>query len=315
MDFNRDAELDTSQVEDLRGSGGGGGGLGGRVAIGGGGVSIVGVILYLLMSQLGGGGGSSLPDMTQLGSGFDQLQSGQQVDDNTLKNSCKTGQDASDRRDCEAVAVINSLQSFWSAKLGRQYRPADTRFFRGSVRTDGCGGATSASGPFYCPADGKVYIDLDFYDELEQQFHAEGGRFARAYVLAHEYGHHVQNLIGTPSKARSMAAATGPTGSSVRLELQADCYAGVWANHAATTTDKSGHTLISGISQDDINAALDTAEKIGDDNIQSEIAHQQVDQSQFTHGSSAQRQKWLTRGLSTGDTKQCDTISRGVNLG
>jgi uncharacterized protein len=148
---------------------------------------------------------------------------------------------------------------------------------------------------------------------LQTRFGAKGGLFARAYVLAHEYGHHVQDLIGTSDRVRSNVA--GPTSGSVRLELQADCYAGVWANHATQTTAASGKPLIENITQDDINAGLDTAERIGDDFIQSQIAGQQVNQSQFTHGSSTQREKWLTTGLQTGDPKQCDTFSRGVNLG
>lgn len=311
MDFNEDADLDTSQVQDLRGSGGGS--LGGRVAIGGGGVGIVGLVIYFLLAQLGGpsvvGGGQP--------SELDNVRAGQSTGSESLAEKCRTGRDVANNTDCEAVAVINSVQSFWSsyfARSGSKYVPAKTVFFDGSVRTDGCGGATSDTGPFYCPADRRVYIDLSFYRELQTRFHAKGGPFARAYVLAHEYGHHVQNLIGT-NKVAARAGATGASSGSVRLELQADCYAGVWANHATQTTTTSGAPLIENISRDDIAAGVDTAERIGDDYIQSQIAGQRVDRSQFTHGSSAQREKWLTTGLSTGDPKQCDTFSRGVNLG
>jgi predicted metalloprotease len=311
VDINPDAELDTSQVEDLRGSSGGGG-LGGRVAIGGGGVSVVGLLIYFLLSQLGGG---ALPQQLPQAGGFSDVQSGQQVDNDSLKQKCQVGRDAANNLDCEAVAVINSIQSYWAsefAKSGSKYVPATTRFFNGSVST-GCGAASSDSGPFYCPADRRVYIDLSFYQELQTRFGAQGGPFARAYVLAHEYGHHVQDLIGTSDRVRGSAA--GPTSGSVRLELQADCYAGVWANHATQTTTASGQPLIENINEADIDAGLDTAERIGDDFIQSQIAGQRVDQGQFTHGSSAQREKWLTTGLRSGDPKQCDTFSRGVNLG
>jgi uncharacterized protein len=309
VDINPDADLDTSQVEDLRGSSGG---LGGRVVVGGGGISLVGLLIYFLLSQLGGGG---LPQGLPQAGGFGDVQSGQQVDDDTIQQTCRTGRDAATNRDCEAVAFVNSVQSYWStqfAQSGSKYLPATTRFFRGGVST-GCGAASSETGPFYCPEDRKVYIDLDFYEELQTRFGARGGPFARAYVLAHEYGHHVQNLIGTNSRVR--AGATGPTSGSVRLELQADCYAGVWANHATQTRTASGKPLIENVSQDDINAGLDTAERIGDDYIQSQIAGQRVNETQFTHGTSAQREKWLSKGLSTGDPKQCDTFSRGVDLG
>jgi hypothetical protein len=316
VDINPDADLDTSQVEDLRGSGGGGGGggLGGRVAIGGGGVSLVGLVIFFLLSQLGGGGGGLPQGLPQIG-GFDDVQSGQQADNESLAQKCRTGRDTTQNSDCEAVAFINSIQSYWTSQFtqaGSRYTPANTRFFAGQVST-ACGAASSDSGPFYCPGDRRVYIDLSFYQELQSRFGAQGGPFARAYVLAHEYGHHVQDLLGTNSKVK--AGATGATSGSVRLELQADCYAGVWANHAQQAQTASGQPLIENISQSDIDAGLDTAERIGDDFIQSQIAGQRVDQSQFTHGSSAQREKWLLTGLRTGDPGQCDTFARGVGLG
>ncbi|WP_028924389.1 KPN_02809 family neutral zinc metallopeptidase [Pseudonocardia acaciae] len=309
MDINPDAELDTSQVEDIRGSGGG---VGGRVAIGGGGVGLVGLLIYFLVAQLGGAGvvPQGLPQAGDLGG----VRSGQQVDSDGIRGECRTGRDTA-ALDCEAVAVINSIQSFWStqfARSGSKYVPANTRFFNGSVST-ACGPATSDTGPFYCPGDRKIYIDLSFYRELQTRFGAQGGLFARSYVLAHEYGHHIQNLIGTSSRVRGNAA--GPTSGSVRLELQADCYAGVWANHATQTKSASGKPIIENISRQDVEAGLDTAGRIGDDFIQSQIAGQQVNQSRFTHGSSAQRRKWLTAGLSTGDTKQCNTFAPGVDLG
>ncbi len=308
MEFDESGQLDTSQVDDLRGSSGGGG-VGGRVAIGGGGLGIIGLILYFLISQLGGSG-FSLPS-----GGISQLPAGQQADNTTLSERCRTGADANTQLDCEAVAFINSTQAYWSdvfARSGRTYRPAQTNFFSGGVNT-ACGGATSAVGPFYCPADQEVYIDLGFYQELEQRFGAQGGPFSRAYVLAHEYGHHVQNLLGISSQVRQ--GETGPTSGAVRLELQADCFAGVWANNASTTPGPSGRPLITQVSEADIRAALDTAARIGDDFIQSQLGGRRVDESQFTHGSSAQREKWFLTGYQTGDPARCDTFARGVDLG
>jgi uncharacterized protein len=179
-------------------------------------------------------------------------------------------------------------------------------FFSGSTDT-GCGAASSGMGPFYCPADKLVYIDLTFYDDLKTRFGAQGGTFVDAYVLAHEYGHHVQDLLGTESKVQ--AGVTGAKSGSVRLELQADCYAGTWAHSAETTPDASGHPLVSDITQDDINRALDTAGRIGDDYIERNLGGGTVDPNSFTHGTSAQRQRWFLTGYRTGDPNACDTFS------
>jgi uncharacterized protein len=308
MRFDENAQLDTSQIDDLRGSGGGGGGLGGRVAIGGGGLGVVGLILFFLLSQLGGGTGIDLGGLTG-------LEQGQSADTSQAASTCRTGGQANTELDCEVVAVVNSLDGYWSdafARSGITYQPPRTNFFSGGVRT-GCGSASSAVGPFYCPADNEVYIDLSFFRELETRFGAEGGPFARAYVIAHEYGHHIQALLGTSERVRP--DETGPTSGSVRLELQADCYAGVWANHAESVPTASGQPLIRDVTRDDVAAALDTAARIGDDYIQSQLGGGQVDESQFSHGSSAQRERWYTTGYETGDPTRCDTFARGVNLG
>jgi predicted metalloprotease len=151
-----------------------------------------------------------------------------------------------------------------------------------------------------------VYIDLGFFDTLEQQFGAEGGLFVDAYVLAHEYGHHVQDILGTNQQVTP--GETGPTSGSVRLELQADCFAGVWANHAETVPDESGQPLITEITQDDIDRALDAASRIGDDYIQSNLGGGGVDPGSFTHGTSAERERWFSTGYSSGDPNQCDTF-------
>ncbi|WP_285505130.1 neutral zinc metallopeptidase [Actinokineospora sp. NBRC 105648] len=299
MEFDDDVALDTSQVQDTRGSGGGGG-LGGRVALGGGGLGIVGFILYFVLSQLGG-----VPASVPLNT--DNVGSGQAVSNTDLAKDCRTGKDANTKDDCALVAVINSIQGYWTdefARSGSTYRQAPTNFFSGSVNT-GCGGATADVGPFYCPADKEVYIDLTFFKELQTRFGAQGGTFAEAYVLAHEYGHHVQNLLGTSDKVRP---GSGANSDSVRLELQADCYAGVWANHATTVPTSSGKPLIKSITQDDVNRALDVASRIGDDFIQQNLGGGRVDESQFTHGSSEQREKWFTAGINSGNPAQCDTF-------
>jgi len=298
--FNEDAGLDTSQIEDLRS----GGGLGSRVALGGGGVGVVGVIVYLLVSLLGGGDvGGGLPS-----GGLGGVGSGQQADNAELERECRTGADANENQDCRVVAVVNSVQAYWQdqfARSGLTYRVSPTNFFRGQVST-ACGGATSAVGPFYCPADREVYIDLGFFDELRNRFNVQGGSFVEAYVLAHEYGHHVQNLLGTSDKVDPRD--TGPTSGTVRLELQADCYAGVWAHHATTVPTANGQPLIVELTQQDIADAQDAAARIGDDYIQSELGGGRVNPDAFTHGSSAQRQKWFGVGFQSGDPARCNTF-------
>jgi uncharacterized protein len=320
VEIDPDADLDTSQVEDLRDSSGdGGGGFGGgRMALGGGGLGLVILVIYLLLSHGGGGstGGSQsglggLNGLPEIGGGPSSVQQGEAAE--RLKQKCATGQSAT-ALDCEAVAFINSIQNYWTTQLARSgtpYRPVSTIFFTNSVST-GCGEASSDTGPFYCPADKKVYIDLSFYKELETRFGTQGGLFPRAYVLAHEYGHHVQDLLGTEQRVRTRS---GPNSDSVKLELQADCYAGVWANHATQTRTASGKPLIENITAEDKKAGLDTASRIGDDFIQTHLGSGRVNKNQFTHGSSAQREKWLTVGLTTGNPAQCDTFSPGVNLG
>jgi predicted metalloprotease len=285
--------LDTSQVQDARGF------PGGRVAIGGGG--LIGLILALLLglNQLGSGGSgnSAFP-------GMDQIQG----DNSTLQEECKTGEDANTKQDCRVVAVVNSVQELWSTELpkhGVQYSEAPTHLFTGAAQT-GCGQATSEVGPFYCPRDGTVYIDLDFYHELQSRFGAKGGPFAQAYVLAHEYGHHVQDLLGTIDRASS--DRQGASSASVRLELQADCYAGIWANHATTTPGPDGSPLIEQLTREDIDDGLNAAAAIGDDRIQQQ-AQGRVNPETWTHGSSAERQRWFLNGYQSGELERCDTFS------
>jgi uncharacterized protein len=296
MRYRRNVELDPSQVEDRRGQGRMGGLPGGGLAVGGGGLGVVGIVIYVLISVLSGGSGLRGP----LGN-LDGTTVSQAPPSQVLRDQCSTGADANRRADCRIVADVNSVQAFWSDELaaaGKTYAPADTVFFTGSTDT-GCGAASTDVGPFYCPSDKHVYIDLGFFDELRTRFGARGGPFAQAYVLAHEYGHHVQDLLGVLGRASS---ATGATGGSVRTELQADCYAGVWANHAVQT----GYVV--NLTETDVADALDAAAAVGDDRIQSETQGQ-VNPETWTHGSSAQRQHWFGVGYRTGRPNACDTFS------
>jgi predicted metalloprotease len=174
--------------------------------------------------------------------------------------------------------------------------------FDGSVNT-GCGPATSAVGPFYCPADHRVYLELGFFKTLQTKLGARGGNFAEAYVVAHEYGHHIQNLYGILDRIKTRQ---GPTSDSVRSELQADCLAGIWTNHATTVPDKSGRPLIQGLTQDDIARGLDAAAAVGDDRIQQQTQGR-VSPENFSHGTAEQRTRWFKTGLDSGDLTACDT--------
>ncbi|MGY1831851.1 neutral zinc metallopeptidase [Geodermatophilus sp. SYSU D01180] len=301
MRYREGGDLDTSSIQDRRGRGGGlGGGRG--LAVGGGGIGLVGLLVIVLFQVLGGGGSAG----AGLGALSGGLGAGETADNSALEQSCDDSGDANTSVECAVVADVDSIQDYWSQALGADYVPTDTVFFSTEVQTQ-CGGATSGSGPFYCPADQLVYIDLTFFDTLRSQFGAEGGAFPNAYVLAHEYGHHVQNLLG--ANRQVTPGETGPTSGTVRLELQADCYAGVWANHAETVPDESGAPLIAEITRDDVDRALDTAGRIGDDFIQENLGGGTVDQDTFTHGSSEQRRRWFLTGYETGDPRQCDTFS------
>jgi len=226
MDLNPDAQVDTSQIEDQRGSGGRGGGLGGMIPIGGGGGrgGLIGLVVTVVLVLLGGGFGAS----QLLGGGG----GGGQTDNGNLNQECSSANpNRLQNLDCRNALYVNSIQNFWQGELpqafGQQYRPADTVFFAQQTNT-GCGPADSGMGPFYCPPDTKVYIDLTFYKELTDRFGAKG-EFAQPYVLAHEYGHHVQDLVGTEAKMRQ-AQQRDPGNAnrySVALGLQADCYSGV----------------------------------------------------------------------------------------
>jgi predicted metalloprotease len=292
MRFRRGARLDPGQVRDIRGRGGG-------LALGGGGLGLTGLIIYLLVSLLSGGGG--LGQLAPL----DDRSVGRGDTPSSISQDCRTGEDANRRQDCRIVAVVNSVQKFWDGvftRSNRRYSYADTVFFTDQVQT-GCGVASSQVGPFYCPVDKLVYIDLGFFDELQSRFGVGAAPFTQAYVIAHEYGHHVQDQLGVLDAIRG--DRQGPESKAVRSELQADCYAGVWAAHAVETG------LIEELTQADINAGLAAAAAIGDDRIQ-ERTQGQVNPETWTHGSSEQRRRWFSRGYENGRPPACDTFSGSI---
>jgi uncharacterized protein len=288
MRFRPNARLDPSQVEDVRGRRMGGGGI----AAGGGGLGLVGLLIYIAIQLLSNGqaGGALGP--------LDGSTVATQPPGQVLGSDCQTGADANTREDCRIVGYINSIQSYWG-KTVKNYTISKTVFFTGSTDT-GCGAASTDVGPFYCPVDKKVYIDLGFLDELGTKFGASTGPLAQAYVLAHEYGHHVQDITGILDRIGS--DRQGARSASVKTELQADCFAGVWANHAQQTG------YLTKVTPADVKDALSAAAAVGDDRIQQETQGR-VNPETWTHGSSAQREQWFTTGWQTGDPNRCNTFA------
>jgi predicted metalloprotease len=288
MPFNSKSQLDSSQVEDRRGRR-----MGTNVAIGGGGIGLVILIIALLT-------GVNLNDLLGVPSQGPSASIDNTSVINNLADKCQTGADANTQQDCQIVGFVNSIQAFWTDEFssqGAEYTPAKTVLFSGS--TDGaCGYASAAVGPFYCPNDQQVYLDLSFFEELQTRFGAQGGAFAVAYVLAHEYGHHIQDLTGVLD-ASGNSGATGPQSASVQTELQADCLAGVWMFHATETGYLTQPT------DAEIAQSLDAAASVGDDRIQN-MTQGYVSPESWTHGSSEQRQQALMAGLQSGDFNSCD---------
>jgi predicted metalloprotease len=287
MTFNEGMQIDTSTA-----SSSGGGGL--RMAVGGGVGGLVIILLALFFGVDPGGivTQQSMDTRDDVAPGFDLGQ-------------CRTGADANRYVQCRVVATGNSVDAVWH-RLMRNYTRPRMRLFTGEVNT-GCGPATTAVGPFYCPVDQTAYFDTDFFKELVQRFGSSGGPFAQEYVVAHEYGHHVQQLQGI--LGRSQQGAQGAGGNGVRTELQADCYAGIWAHYASTVKQQStGVPYLEPLSDKDIADALSAAASVGDDRIQ-KTSTGRVNPESWTHGSSEQRQHWFTVGYQSGDPNKCDTFS------
>ncbi|MDF7774661.1 zinc metallopeptidase [Sphingomonas sp. AOB5] len=279
----------TEHARDLGSGGGGGGGFG---------------LLGLLPLLLGRGGGIGtiviigIIAFVMFSGGLGNLTGGGQPGSQTAGTSGSGACSTTERR--FACQVMTSTETTWDAlfqQAGKRYQPATINFFTGNVQS-GCGAASSAVGPFYCPSDNGVYLDTAFFDELSQRFGAKGD-FAQAYVIAHEIGHHIQTLLGTSEQVRRMQAQSSEADGnalSVRLELQADCFAGVWA---ARNRDR--------LQAGDIEEGMTAANAIGDDTLQKQ-SRGGVHPETFTHGTSAQRMEWLRRGLESGDPGQCDTF-------
>ena len=298
MSFNDNVTLDTSQVR----SGGGGGAPGGMVVGGG----IGGIILLILALIFGinpgdvtGGGTTTAQD--QVEAGGDQSSE--------AFAACKTGADANENTECRVIGTVNSVQAFWAGELprfGKEWQDTTTVLYSGATQS-ACGTASNQVGPFYCPLDKSVYIDADFFQILEQQFGSSAGPLAQEYVVAHEYGHALQDQLGLLDRAQQ--DPQGAESGAVRIELMADCLGGVWANHATTVEDEdTGQPFLKPLTEQDIKDALSAASAVGDDSIQ-EKTQGRVTPENWTHGSSAARQRWFLQGFKTGDLNQCDTFA------
>jgi predicted metalloprotease len=302
MSFNDNVRLDTSQV----GSGGGGGGAPGGMVVGGGLGGLILLIIALIFginpSDLPGGGGTTQggPDTSQVDPGGSQ--------GSAAFAECKTGADANKNVECRVIGTVNSVNAYWGAELpryGKKWQDTKTILYRGSTQSQ-CGTASNQVGPFYCPLDKLVYIDASFFDLLTQRFGADSGALAQEYVVAHEYGHALQDQLGLLGRAQQ--DPQGPQSGAVRTELMADCLGGVWAKHASETKDASGQTFLKPLTETDIKSALSAAAAVGDDQIQQKTQGR-VTPENWTHGSADARQRWFLQGYKTGDLNQCDTFS------
>jgi predicted metalloprotease len=292
MSFNDDTRIDSSKVKRA--------GRGRTTGIAAGGVGIVGVIVVALISQFTG------VDLSGLVGGG-QVGPAQQIEGESLEG-CSTGADANASIDCRMAGAADSLDTYWATaapEVGIQgYASPEFFLFTSSVDT-GCGGATSATGPFYCPPDRALYVDTDFFDQLREQFGASAGPLAQMYVVGHEWGHHVQQLSGAFDRADR--SQTGPGSDTIRLEVQADCYAGAWVGSATTIQNEYGETFLEPVTREQVADALDAAAAVGDDRIQ-EASGGRVDPDTWTHGSAEQRTRWFEAGRA-GCPTACDTFS------
>lgn len=281
MDFKSDASIESGSVVS-----GGGGGRGGGLAIGGIGGVIIAIIAALLGLNpgdvMGGGSGSPADQPTQ------------------AATECRTGADVQRNPDCRWRAYMSSLTDYWGQTLNG-FEPTTMQTFSGQVRT-ACGTASSQVGPFYCPGDQRIFVDTNFTKQLLEQLGTQSSPTAEAYIVGHEYGHHIQNLTGVLQKSQD--GQTGPTSNGVRVELQADCYAGAWFKWAA----QNPNDVIENVTAEDLQKIIKAAQAVGDDHIQ-EQSQGRVSPDGWTHGSSKMRNYWVARGFNTGDPRQCDTFS------
>lgn len=291
LSFNENITLDTSRVN--RGRRG--------AAIGGGisGVSIIGAIIVFALT-------GQLPDFNQLMGDTGGFQTGSKTQ---YVSQCTTGVDANNHPECRMIAGTNSLDAFWGEQLPAEAGVANQQpyltLYNGTTTT-ACGTGTSQMGPFYCPADQTIYMDVSFFNELESMG-AQNTSLAQLYIIAHEYGHHIQNQLGILNRIDHNDL--GENSAMVRSELQADCLAGTWIAHAAGTIDPdTGIAFMKQPTQEELSSALAAAQSVGDDKIY-ENAGMQANPDTFSHGSAANRQKWLTRGMQGGTIASCDTWS------
>ena len=319
MRFNPKARLDTSRMRDGgRGGGGMGGGLGGggaRIPLpggtkAGGGVGFLVIVVVIVLLKACGGVDLTGAVTRWLGLGYTTTRF---TGDSAAYAGCTTGQDANDHpTTCGVVAVENSLNDYWQKALAAAVAQDDVRSPRRPSTPSAAAPRPAAArprrtmGPFYCPGDKTIYFDPTFFKQILQgQLNGPSGAFVEPYVIAHEYGHHVQDLLGTMSKVKTQQ---GPNSDSVRLELQADCYAGMWAKNATTTQDSQGNVLIEDLTSQDIQEGIAAAKSVGDDTIQKETSGQ-VNPEQWTHGSSAARVRWFTIGYQNGTLDACNTFN------
>jgi predicted metalloprotease len=292
-----DQSVDTSGVDDRRG---GGAGIGGGGLAVGGGVGVVGLVIYLLVTLLGGGS-----SQVALPSGGGQGAASGTESPAQLKARCNTAGALDKYTDCRLIKAYNVANTVWKdefARRGLSFRTPRIAFFSSQTQT-GCGPASAEVGPFYCPPDQEIYFELNFLQELQDRFGAQG-EFAQAYIVAHEYGHHLQTLLGTEPKVRAAQERNPGQANqySIALELQADCYAGVWST-LADKSDKNGINL----TQNNIDEAVNAAQAVGDDRIQKKVQGR-VNPESWTHGSAAQRKQWFLTGAQSANIDSCDTF-------
>ena len=294
MTFNDNARVDTSRVSKRSGARRGGMIAGGGVGV----VLLLGIVSQLLGINL-------LPFAPAVEGVVNGSSSGQSESSQLV--GCETGKDANEDTECRMAATADILDRYWETQVNGYRAPADVVLFDGQTAS-ACGTASAATGPFYCPADESIYVDVAFFDTLHRDYGASEGSLAQMYVLAHEWGHHISNLTGS---LQQVGRETGPTSGSVRLELQADCFAGAWVKDASSVPDADGKSYMQPVTQQQIADAMSAAAAVGDDRIM-ESAGVEVNPERFTHGTAEQRQRWFQAGYRSGPTA-CDTFAVRAN--